>query len=112
MSGRYVAARDFYGRGVFIWDVTTGERYLIDIFNEEMSLTFSMRFSRSANYLALGKVSPYVSLYDLAKGEKLLSDHLHSGRVTDVCFSPDGKLLVSAGEDHQLFIRDLTAEGL
>jgi WD40 repeat protein len=108
ISGQHIAAMDYYGNGLYMWDIRTGQRYLEEVFNDDMPPIYSMRFSHSTRHLALGLVNSYVILYDLTNGEELLTDHLHRGRVTDVCFSPDGKILVSAGEDNQIFIRHLT----
>jgi len=110
-ASKYIAAMDFYGHGIFMWEVSTGKRYLEDIFNEDMPLTYSIRFSYANHHFAAGLVNSYVILYDLISGEELLADKFHEGRVTDICFSKDGKLLISAGEDNQICIRYLDERG-
>lgn len=102
-----LANLDFYGGSTIIWDVATGSRHLDEIFNEQMAAVFTICFSPISNLLALGLVTSTVNLYDMVTGRKLYRERLHEGRVYDLKFSNDGKLLVSAGEDNQIIIREV-----
>jgi len=101
----YVAAIDFYGRGLFVWDLKTGERHLPDIFNEVMSSVWSIRFDPAKPRLAVGYLRSFVSLFSVESGDELLSDSVHKGRVNDVAFSPSGDKLLSGAEDGSIVIR-------
>jgi WD40 repeat protein len=106
-TGKQIASVDLYGRGVFLWNTSNGKPLLTDLFNEQIALTWSIRFSPKKNYLALGHVNSYVVIYDLQDGSEIIADKLHEGRVYDVCFSPNGKLLASCGEDGKVVVRSL-----
>ncbi|XHX78804.1 MAG: WD40 repeat domain-containing protein [Stenomitos frigidus ULC029] len=106
-TGQQVAAVSSYGHGIFLWNTTNGKRILESIFNEDIDLIWAISFSPKENYLALGHVSSYMVLYNSDDGSEIIADKLHDGRVYDVCFSSDGKLLASAGEDAKIFIRSL-----
>jgi WD40 repeat protein len=106
-----IAASDKFGRGLYVWSVETGDRYLPDIFNDNMPYICRLRFSTVANYLAVSLATSYVVVYDMGTGYDLFEDRLHKGRVEDVCFTPDGRYLLSAGEDHHIFVRDFASRG-
>ncbi len=106
-TSRQLAAVNWYGNGIFLWNANKGVRILESLFNEDLDLISSIRFSPKKNCLAIGFVSSYVVLYNLDNGSKITADKLHNSRVYDVCFSLDGKLLASAGEDSKIFVRSL-----
>jgi hypothetical protein len=47
---------------------------------------------------------------DFKKMDELHSDELHKGRVYNVLFTPDGKKLISSGEDWHIVIRSVCGE--
>ncbi len=88
------------GSELRLWDVGTGK--LTSTFKTEKSPLLSVAFSPDATRLAVlsGGVVRIAKLTDkLLVGEELLSLQGPNGPITDFKFTPDGKVIVSAGED-------------
>lgn len=105
--GRYVAAIEWYSHGTYLWDVQSGKMYLSDIFNSEAETYWCLRFHPDGNHLALGMLSGYVVMIKLDDGEFVIDQKAHKGRVWDLAFTPNGKYMVSGGEDGIVCIWDL-----
>jgi WD40 repeat protein len=58
---------------------------------------FGVGFSPDGRRLATGRGDPTVKVWDLAAGKVCLTLKGHQQRVLSVAFSPDGKLIASAG---------------
>ncbi|MES0491499.1 MAG: hypothetical protein ABUK01_16005 [Leptospirales bacterium] len=104
---RLVIAIDFWQKGVFVWDVKSGERYLEDDFDEHVLKVSCSAISPNNKYLAFGYNTGRIVLFDIGNGERLFSDKLHDARTYNICFTPDGNNLISAGEDWQIIVRSM-----
>jgi WD40 repeat protein len=96
---RYFAVIGELAQGIFVWELETGERHLPHIFSSEFDGYWSLCFHPNGEYLAVGTLVGYVSLFRLSTGEIIVSQKVHEGRVWDLAFTPDGKKLISGGDD-------------
>lgn len=60
-------------------------------------------FSPNGTLLALG-VGSTLQIWDVTSGDMIVSLDGHSGQITALAFSADGKFLATAGNDNQLFL--------
>jgi WD40 repeat protein len=102
-----IVAVDFWQKGVFIWDVQSGERYLEEAFDEHRLKVICSSVSPDSNYIALGYSTSRFVMFDLKTGDSLFRDKLHEARIYDICITPDGKKLITAGEDWQVVVRSM-----
>ena len=63
----------------------------------------------SRDLLAVGDNSGDVGFYTFSTGELLNRVRNHNGGVIAVSFSPDGRYLVTSGQDNNVFLWDLTS---
>ena len=66
-----------------------------------------MCFHPNSEYLARGSVVGFISIYRLLDGEIVFSERIHEGRVWDLAFTPDGKKIISGGDDGVVSILEL-----
>ena len=52
-------------------------------------------------------ITSVVIIINYKTQKKLINDRLHEGRISNVIFTPDGKKLISTGEDGQIIVRSL-----
>ncbi len=107
-GARYLAAVEWYSHGIFLWDLSNGEKLLPDVFGPEFESYWCLRFDPEGKYLALGMLSGYVVVIRLPDGEFIIDEQQHKGRVWDLAFTPDGKHLISGGDDATLCLWDLS----
>lgn len=95
------------GNTVLIWDLTGGRA--VCRFEAHVDTIDAMVFASSEQRLATGSRSGEVAVWDL-EGKSLDRGRPHRLRVTDLAFSPDGRLLASASRDRSIGLLDLAAE--
>jgi WD40 repeat protein len=105
---RYIAAIEWLSHGIFLWDLKSGKPLLPDLFGAEFESYWCLRFDADGRYLALGMLSGFVLVVRLADGKLVLDKQEHRGRVWDLVFTPDGKQLISGGDDATLCLWDLS----
>ncbi len=102
------------GTGVRRWDLETLRELvpfatpngLPEVFQTGNREGFSCSATSPDGTLAVGDRWGQVHLLDGATGEFLYTFDAHTGWVTTVCFSQDGKRLVSAGADRMVIVYD------
>jgi WD40 repeat protein len=104
----YVAAIEWNSHGAFLWDLHNREHLLPDIFGPESESYWCLRFDPNGQHIALGMLSGYVVVVRLADGKFILDEQQHKGRVWDLAFTPDGKHLITGGDDATLCFWDLS----
>src|SRR5262249_55894022 len=70
-----------------------------------------LAFSPNGRYLALGKDTPTIHLWDVLAGREVSQLTGHQGGVVSLLFSPDGQQLFSGSSDTTALTWDLTRLG-
>lgn len=83
------------------WDPTTGNCLKTFRFNECNSL-LSAHLNLDGSVLAIGSMSPSISLLDSENGTCIKKLKGHSQAVHSVCFNPDGEVLASGSADNTI----------
>jgi WD40 repeat protein len=114
-NGRYIAIHTFRGRKIAdddepsvrvrIWDAET--KKLLTHFNPQKILPEGAVFSPNGRTMVLvGR--GVISAWEVATGRERARFKGHFNSVTTVCFTPDGRGLVSGGDDSQVLLWDYT----
>ncbi|HKN52940.1 MAG TPA: WD40 repeat domain-containing protein [Amycolatopsis sp.] len=101
---RYLVAFDRYAESMAVWCPPRTSPHLPDSFGELASYYWSAACHPQGTHCARGMISGVLDLVDLRNGRIEDSRRVHSGRVLDLAFSPDGEHLVSAGEDGTVLV--------
>lgn len=104
--GRWLACSEANHHGARLWSLETGEQIEPEDFADKDGAV-CVRFSADGKLLALGWTAGTSDVYASATGENVYYDKDHARRVWDLVFTPDGKSLLSAGDDATVRIRKL-----
>lgn len=98
-----------HGNSAKIWDVE--KREVIRTFEQKGAL-LAVAYSPDSRYVALGGRDRKVQVWQADSGELLHTFEEHGKEITDLIFSLDGGLLVSASADKTIKVWDLQAKKL
>jgi WD40 repeat protein len=87
---------------VRIWDATTGEA-IGKPFSGHKSPVNSVAFSRDSKRIFSGSGDNMVRIWDVTTGQAIGKPTVYQGSGISVAFSPDGKRIVSGGEDMRIW---------
>lgn len=106
---RVLFVLDFWQKGVFAWDISTNKRFAEEYLNDRKIKVRSMDISENNDYFVFGYNSASVNVFSFPESRRFYRDKEHEprSRVNDIRFTPDGKKLISAGEDWQLIVRSM-----
>jgi WD40 repeat protein len=108
-DGKNMASADSDGT-VRVWDVITGQMIGGITIAPPIQKLSALAFRRDG-CLALGSEDGTVQVWDMTTGREAFTFRGHTGRVSSLTFSPDGRRLVSGGEDKLIKIWDIHLTG-
>ena len=108
-DGKTLIGGEKYKKGIFVWNVDTGELLKTLIGHDEFESINSIVFSPDGKIIASASDDKTVRLWNPHTG-LLIQTLKHTAHVKDVVFSADGKTLISAGDDGIRIWNSNTAE--
>lgn len=120
-DGRFIVSGGISDRTAILWEASTG-REIRRFIGHQAPIT-SVAFSPDSRFILTGSGDEdYVSdeikdntarLWDISNGAEILKFNGHTSRVNSVCFSPNGKMIVTASDDKSARVWDAkTAKNL
>lgn len=103
-DGRYLSLVGTGGSA--IWDVKSGARVLAEKLNEKKIAYTCSAFHPSLPCLLIGSHAGYVSMFDLATSAWKYAEKVHDGSLWDMVVADDGSLVVSAGDEGDVYLQD------
>jgi RNA polymerase sigma factor (sigma-70 family) len=107
-DGRSVAAGEWEGGKVQIWDAGTGKE--IKAWKAHTETVTALTFTPDGKRLVTGGEDKAVHLWDIETGKEVRSFTGHDDRVLCAAVSPDGKLLVTGAADATARLWDLATD--
>lgn len=106
-TGKFILVLDYWTNGMFIWNLQSNDRHMEILFNERWRGISCIDFDRkNSQNLAMGMTTSIVKVMDIQSPKELFKDEMHDGRIYNLLFTPDGKKLISSGEDCQIVVRN------
>jgi WD40 repeat protein len=105
-TGKYIFILDYWTHGMFIWELQVNSWYMEDVYSEHWQGITCLDFDKNnPKNIVMGMVSSVVLTINFEELEEVFSDEIHKARVYNVLITPDGKRLISSGEDWQIVVR-------
>lgn len=101
-DGRWLVAGGL-SDGIVLWSARNGDM-IKKLVLDRVSAVNALRFSRNSHWLFSGDTGGMVSVWDVNKGTLANAGYKHSGMVSDLALTADGKTLVSASSDKTLVL--------
>lgn len=101
-DGRYIASGSSEGK-IKIWDLETIEEKMS--FTDQKSsvgIGSCLRFSPDGRLIVWGTSDSTIAIREVSTGKVVGNLRLHKKGINSIAFTPDGKILASAGEDNDI----------
>lgn len=95
-SGKMICTGS-WDKTIRVWNPATGETSRI--IETGKNIVFTTAISKDAKTIACGNWSQKINFYSVVSGDVIKSFKAHSFKTNDLCYSPDGKSLLSVGID-------------
>ncbi len=83
------------------------KRHFPNIFSSNWDAYWSLCFHPDNKHILFGSISGYICIYRLIDGKRIASEDIHDAKVLDLICTPDGRKLISCGEDGVITITNL-----
>ena len=101
-DGKYLVGGTRDGR-ILVWD-RNDLLHPATMFEDPKNSFYSLEFNRSGSLLVLGDIYGTVHIWDFKARKLVLKVRSHSARILDMKFSPDGRMMASAGMDGAIYL--------
>lgn len=102
--GQYITLTGSGGSAA--WSTDTGARVTTAYLSDERNAYTCQAFHPELPVLLMGTRAGYVMAVHLETSDWIYGERVHSGRLWDVTFSPDGSRVASAGDEGDVYLQD------
>lgn len=102
-NGRYIASMASMIGLITIWDIR-GNCKIKEFHHPKYSIAYDIQFSPDGSYIAAAYYDGVAAVWNVANGRLASTLGGHTSKIESLCFSYDGKCIITAGYDEKIKI--------